>query len=47
MNGRISEAVLEMRFYEVSDEHQSDIKKACRVSEPIFQKIVNLRANWL
>jgi hypothetical protein len=38
---KISEVSLVMRFYEVSDEHEGDIKKAYWTSEPFLEERVN------
>lgn len=42
---KISEAVLSMKFYEVGDEHQSDIAKAYWTSEPFNTMKVSLLKN--
>jgi hypothetical protein len=38
LEGKISKAVFLLRFYDVSDDHQGDIKKAHRISEPFFEE---------
>lgn len=40
--GKISEAVFTLRFYDVSPDHQGDITKAHRVSEPFLKEEVKL-----
>jgi hypothetical protein len=41
LKGKTSKAVLTLRFYEVSDEHQGDIEKAHWISEPILKEEVS------
>jgi hypothetical protein len=42
LEGQINNAIISIRFYDVSDEHQGDITKAHWISEPILKKEVNL-----
>jgi hypothetical protein len=41
LKGKITKAVLMLRFYDVSDDHQGDIKKAHWISKPIFEEEVS------
>ncbi len=41
LKDQISRAVLTLRFYDVSDDHQGDIKKAHWVSKPILEKEIS------
>ncbi len=40
LKDRLDRAVMTMRFYEISDEHQGDLSKAHWISEPILEKTV-------
>jgi len=42
LQGKISELMIVMRFYDVSDDHQGDINKAHTISKPFFEKRVSL-----
>ncbi len=42
LQGKISELVIVMRFYDVSDDHQGDINKAHTISKPFLEKMVSL-----
>ncbi len=42
LQGRISEVLITMRFYDVSDDHQGNIEKAHTISKPFFEKRVVL-----
>lgn len=42
IRGQVSKAVLTLRFYDVSDEHQGDITKAHWISDPILEEKVSL-----
>jgi hypothetical protein len=42
LQGKISELMIVMRFYDVSDDHQGDINKAHTISKPFFEKRVIL-----
>ncbi len=42
LQGKISELMIVMRFYDVSDDHQGDINKAHTISKPFFKKRIVL-----
>ncbi len=42
LKGKVSEAIISLRFYDVDDEHQGDIKKAHWISKPVFTQKIKL-----
>ena len=40
LKDRLERAVMTLRFYEISDEHQGDLSKAHWISEPFLEKTV-------
>jgi hypothetical protein len=43
LEGQVSSAVFNLRFYDMADEHQGDLTKAHWISESVLSKVFSIK----